>query len=101
ERRDAGLSLWIVRGQVHEHTDPPDVRGLLCPCGRWPRCRTSEERDELAALHWTTSSARTSTAAGISRPSAFAVLRLMTSSNFVGVSTGRSPGFVPLRILST
>ena len=35
------------------------------------------------------------------RPSALAVLRLMTSSNFVGCSTGRSAGFAPLRILST
>ena len=38
---------------------------------------------------------------GISRPSAFAVVRLMTSSNFVGCSTGRSAGFAPRRILST
>src|SRR5262245_39602545 len=30
-----------------------------------------------------------------------AVLRLITSSNVVGCSTGRSPGFAPLRILST
>ena len=29
------------------------------------------------------------------RPSALAVLRLMTSSNFVGCSTGRSPGLAP------
>ena len=33
--------------------------------------------------------------AGTSRPSAFAALRLMTSSNLVGCSTGRSPGFAP------
>src|SRR5262245_56589859 len=39
---------------------------------------------------------------GIVRPSALAVLRLlMTRSNFVGRSTGRSPGLVPFRILST
>ncbi len=35
------------------------------------------------------------------RPSALAVLRLMTSSNFVGCSTGRSAGLAPFRILST
>ena len=35
------------------------------------------------------------------RPSVWAVLRLMTSSNVVGYSTGRSAGFAPLRILST
>src|SRR4029450_8668463 len=49
----------------------------------------------------TTWSARTSSVCGIVRPSAFAVLRLITSSNFVGRSTGRSAGLAPLRILST
>jgi len=34
-------------------------------------------------------------------PSALAVLRLMTRSNFVGCSMGRSPGLAPFRILST
>src|SRR6266704_75249 len=48
-----------------------------------------------------TSSARCSNDGGIVRPSALAVLRLMTSSNFVGCSTGRSRGFAPFRILST
>jgi hypothetical protein len=43
-----------------------------------------------------TSSAIESTPAGIVRPSAFAVLRLMTSSNLVGVCTGRSAGLSPL-----
>ena len=39
--------------------------------------------------------------AGRSRPSALAVLRLITRSNLVGCSTGRSAGFEPRRILST
>lgn len=51
--------------------------------------------------YWITSSARASTAGGIVRPSALAVLRLITNSNFVGCSMGRSAGFAPLRILST
>src|SRR2546428_9829641 len=46
-------------------------------------------------------SARSNRVCGIVRPSALAALRLMTSSNFVGCSTGRSPGLAPLRILST
>src|SRR5262249_3143128 len=37
----------------------------------------------------------------IVRPRAVAVLRLMTSSNRVGCSTGRSPGLAPCRILCT
>ena len=49
---------------------------------------------------WMTSSARASTDGGMVRPRVFAVLRLMTSSNFFGCSTGRSPGLAPLRILS-
>jgi hypothetical protein len=48
-----------------------------------------------------TSSARRSRDGGIVSPSALAVLRLITSSNLVGCSTGRSPGFAPFRILST
>src|SRR5262249_15811836 len=39
----------------------------------------------------TTSSARASSAGGISRPSALAVLRLIASSNLVGCWTGKSP----------
>ena len=35
------------------------------------------------------------------RPSAFAVLRLITSSYLVGACTGRSAGFSPLRMRST
>src|SRR5262249_8020231 len=64
-------------------------------------CRAAEKRDELATLHSITSSARASTGGGISRPSTFAVLRLMTSSNLVGACTGRSPGFSTLRMRST
>jgi hypothetical protein len=48
-----------------------------------------------------TSSARASIDGGIVSRSAFAVLRLITNSNLVGCSTGRSAGLVPLRILST
>jgi len=48
-----------------------------------------------------TSSARASSIVGMSMPSALAVVRLMMRSNFVGCSTGMSPGFVPRKILST
>ena len=44
-----------------------------------------------------TSSARPSKDSGMVRPSDLAVLRLMTSSNFVGCSTGMSAGLAPLR----
>jgi hypothetical protein len=47
-----------------------------------------------------TSSARASSIAGTSMPSALAVLRLITSSNLTGTWTGSSFGFVPLRMRS-
>src|SRR6516162_7070993 len=48
--------------------------------------------------HSITSSAATSDLSGTVRPSALAVLRLMTNSNLVGLITGRSAGFSPLRM---
>jgi hypothetical protein len=42
----------------------------------------AEQRDELARPHSITSSASASNLSGISRPSALAVLKLTTSSNF-------------------
>src|SRR5262249_39736962 len=48
-----------------------------------------------------TSSAVESSVGGTSRPSALAVLRLITSSYLVGACTGRLAGFSPLRIRST
>ena len=49
-------------------------------------------------LYSITSSAIARTPDGMVRPSAFAVFRLMTSSNLVGSKTGRSVGFSPLRM---
>ena len=43
--------------------------------------------------------ARASTLGGIVRPICFAVFRLMTNSNFVGCSTGRSAGLAPFKNL--
>src|SRR5262249_5012944 len=47
-----------------------------------------------------TSSARASTDGGMVWPIALAVFRLMTSSNLVGCSTGKSAGLAPFKILS-
>jgi hypothetical protein len=52
-------------------------------------------------LYSITSSARESSVGGTVRRSAFAVFKLITNSNLVGCSTGRSAGFAPLKILST
>src|ERR1700693_1054813 len=54
--------------------------------------------DEIAAIHSITSSAMASMPGGMVRPTALAVVRLMTSSNLVGCRTGMSAGFSPLRM---
>jgi hypothetical protein len=58
-------------------------------------------RRGYAYLHLITLSALASTFGEIVTPICFAALRLMTSSNLLGRSTGRSPGFAPFKILST
>src|SRR5262249_39020899 len=65
------------------------------------RRRTAEQRDERAPLHSITSSARPSSGSGTVRPSASAVFALMTNSNLVGCTTGRSAGLSPLSIRAT
>src|SRR5262249_2529355 len=85
-----------------ENPNPSDLRLLLRARRERPRnCRASKQGDELASLHSITSSASASSPGGTVRPSAFAVLRLITSSNFVGRCTGRSAGLAPLRMRST
>src|SRR5262249_13914342 len=74
------------------------TRSPCCARRKRPRGRSAaEQRDELASFHSITASARASSVGGSSRSSAFAVLRLITSSNLVGCTTGRSAGFSPFR----
>src|SRR5215467_7372798 len=101
ERQEAGLPCWIVRRETHEYADPPHTPALLRARHERPRRRAAEQQDELAELHSITLSVRASSVGETSRPSALAVIRLMTKSNLVGCSTGISPGFAPRRILST
>jgi hypothetical protein len=64
--------------------NPIRRRRLLRADGERPRdCRAAEQRDERAAPHSITSSARASNMGGTVRPSALAVFRSMTRSNFV------------------
>src|SRR5437899_1673927 len=91
----------LCRRYRFQNPDSIDLPPLLRvryerPCGR-----ATEKRDKLPPLHSITSSARASSVVGTVRPSALAVLRLITSSYFVGACTGRSAGFSPLRIRST
>src|SRR6516225_5712543 len=101
ERRQAGPIFGVVGGSGHEHTDAPRPLALLRAQRERPSGRhATKKRDEFAWPHSITSSARCCKNKGTSRPSALAVLRLTTSSNLVGCSTGRSAGLAPLRILS-
>jgi hypothetical protein len=59
---------------------------------------TAPSRESLYSI---TSSARASSMGGTFMPSAFAVLRLITSSNLVDCAIGKSAGFSPLRTLPT
>ena len=97
-RRGCALKTTsTAREETEERTDGQRKRESTAMCEE-----TESANDERSSVdQWITSSARASTDGGIVRPSALAVLRLMTSSNLVGCSTGRSAGLAPLRILST
>src|SRR5215831_11700219 len=101
KRRNPNLCFPIGFWNPHQNADRPDALDL---CARRERPRgghAAKQRDELAAPHSITRSASASSWGGISSPSAFAVLKLITSSNFVGCSTGKSAGLAPFNILST
>src|SRR5262249_37395554 len=91
---EAGYEAFAHGVLTVAHDDRDRTGGLLGG-------RAAEKRHELAAFHSITSSARASSVGGTSRPSAFAVVRLITRSNLVGCSTGMSAGFAPRKILST
>ena len=57
---------------------------------------TGREQMQQKTLYSITSSARASSDGGTSRPSALAVLRLITSSNLVGCWTGKIGGLLAL-----
>src|SRR5260370_22438984 len=74
--------------------DPPDRGPLRLRSER--RCKETAGRrqDERPPVHHSiTWSARISSDCGIATPRALACLPLLTSSNLVGCSTGRSAGF--------
>src|SRR5262245_61090696 len=100
ERREAGLTFRIARGQRMEHAYAPYPLALLRARGERPRRRSAAEQgDEVAPPHHSiTSSARARSVAGTSMPSVFAVCRLMTNSNLVARNTGMSAGFSPFRM---
>src|SRR5262249_6886498 len=101
ERCSSLLPFPVALGKSLQYSDAAHALALLRARCEWPRRCAAEQRYELAASHSITSSARCCSIQGTSRPSAFAVLRLMTNSYLVGACTGRSSGFSPLRMRST
>src|SRR4029077_691437 len=91
---------WLHRVQKQKGSPAAGRPMKFHPARPSNRC-TAKQGDELAPSHSITSSAVASRFSGTSMPSALAVLRLITSSNFVGCSTGISAGFTPFKILST
>src|SRR6516164_4398077 len=87
-------TLWIATKGFRSHSHPPFL-DLSWRKGSFIL------NLPLASHHSITSSARTSSVGGTSKPSDFAVLRLRTVSYFVGIWTGRSAGFAPRSIRST
>ncbi len=53
-----GLCFQVALGIAHQHTDSSHPIRLLRACCKRPRNRSAEQRDEVAALHSITSSAR-------------------------------------------
>src|SRR5262249_32557710 len=101
ESRESRLTFRIIGGIIHEHADAPHALALLRARRKRPRrSRAAEERYECAAIHSITSSALTISELGTIRPRAFAVFKLIASSNLVGSCTGRSAGLSPLRMRS-
>src|SRR5262245_24682574 len=80
----------------------PRQQTVSLQCRRCPLCaRKRPEHLQQSTFYSITSSTRSRMDCGIERFSALAVLRLITSSNLVGCSTGRSAGLAPFKILST
>jgi hypothetical protein len=102
KRSNKYLSFLFTFGLSHQQANPSVTYrwlGVSAKCAYGSR--TAKKSDKLAPPHSITSLAMARSLSGIVRPSALAVVRLMTRSNSVGCSTGMSAGFVPRGILSS
>src|SRR5262249_3877552 len=97
-RRDGSRQLLWARSRTsakHSHASRQPRLLRLSGERRGEDHSTCSSEERTPIHYWITSSARPSSDGGIVRPSALAVLRLMTSSNLIGCSTGRSAGLAP------
>src|SRR5262249_27166518 len=86
-----GPCALACRRTAPEESDRRRLARLLRARRERPHSRRAEQRDELAPPHSITSLAPCRNGSGMVRTSAFAVLRLTTSSNLFASCTGRSP----------
>src|SRR5215470_8620735 len=77
------------------------LQGVGAPMPPGPHYGAAEPSNELAPPHSITSLATASRFGGMVSPSALVVLRLITSSNLVGIWMGSSAGFAPRSTRST
>jgi len=88
------LVIWIRTGQPARRR----LANSASPtCRRQPGSALLDSR-AIRSCYSITSSARAKSDGCISMPSALAVFRLITNSNFVGCRIGRSAGFAPFRM---
>ena len=102
-RRKRAAAANEQRDEDSDASEPhgvPRLAASLAEPNYW-RCGSQELAALVEHSYSMIWSARPRSVWGIVRPRALAVLRLITSSNFVGCSIGTSPGLAPLRILST
>src|SRR5262249_1611987 len=97
------INLATIENEAHEEDKCAYLALSALPpkadmCGALADVRFGPKAD--IRVYSITSSARVSRVGGTLSSSALAVLRLITSSNFVGSCTGRSAGFSPLRMRS-
>ena len=97
--RKASTDLRTSGCRGTQKSDPRHLAALLRARRQRPR-RAAPPSSVMNSrrLHSITSSARASSVGGTSRPSILAVSALMTSSNLVDCTTGRSAGLAPLRM---
>src|SRR5262249_22887720 len=94
------LGQLIDQSCVHRHNEA-DFGGRQRAEGFGRHEESKRSRPCCLAVYLINLVARASPSGGIVTPISLAVLRFITSSNFVGCSTGRSAGLAPFRILST
>ena len=99
-RKQAEADQKDIKKQLKHAQQQLDLTNVL-RCHEASLCAATRPMHRSKNRYSITSSAVASRVGGTVRPNALAVLRLITNSNLVGCSTGRSDGFAPLRILST